>query len=168
MYHEGTFYWWEKIQSFTQNTEHILTFDMSEEVFGKISVPESFDRQGNFRSLMVFNGSIVLFSYPYAGEIFDIWEMEKDEFAVVSWSKLLTIGPLCGIEFPLLFVNSDELLMESKEGQVVLYSIKAQQVKELPIKGENPHGWRTNRFEATFFIKSLLPVEGRNNINYEF
>ena len=48
----------------------------------------------------------------------------------VSWSKLITIGPLFGIDKPLAFVGSNLLLMEAMEGHVVLYNIR-----ELPIKG---------------------------------
>ena len=48
---------------------------------------------------------------------------------VVSWSKLLTIDPLFGIEYPVLFLSSNELLMESNEGQLVLYNCKTQQIK---------------------------------------
>ena len=79
---------------------------------------------------------------------------------VVLWSKLWTIGPLFGIEYPLLFLSSNELLMESK-GQLVLYNCKTQQIKELQIRSEAI--WvddNTKRFEGTnLFVKSLISVE---------
>lgn len=162
MYHEGTYYWWADTEG---GTEIIQTFDMSEEVFGRIPVPESFQGTGDrYRSLGVLDGSIVLFHYPSRGDerSFDMWEMEKDESGGVSWSKLLTIGPVSGIEKPLLFVSSEELLMEANEGQVILYNIRSQQLKELPIKGHPA------RFQATVFVKSLLSVKGGNNMTCEF
>ncbi|XP_022983805.1 F-box protein CPR1-like [Cucurbita maxima] len=161
MYHEGTYYWWAD----TDDKEEIIqSFDMSEEVFRRIPVPESFEgERERYRSMGILNGSIVLFHYPSRGDEreFDIWGMEKDEFGGVSWSKLLTIGPLRGIEKPLVFVSSDELLMEANEGQIVLYNARIQQLKELPIKGHPA------RFQATLFVKSLVSVNGGNNLKYE-
>ena len=63
--------------------------------------------------MVILNGSIVLFHYPsrWDEREFDIWEMEKDESGGILWSKLLTIGPLYGIENPRVFVSSDELLV---------------------------------------------------------
>ena len=44
---------------------------------------------------------------------FNVWEMKKEaENGVVSWSNLLTIGPIFGIEKPLFFLSSDEFLIE--------------------------------------------------------
>ncbi|XP_008442746.2 F-box protein CPR1-like [Cucumis melo] len=166
MYHEGTFYWWgcgEPRINEAGRIEHIITFDMSEEVFGKISVPKSYDDKKHKTSLGVLNRSIVLFVYPFESNEtnIDIWEMKKDESSVVSWSKLLTIVPTFGIEQPLLFVSCEELLMESRNGHVIMYNCKTQEFKKLPIEGQLI-GVETNRFEATLYIKSLVSLEGRD------
>uniref|UniRef100_A0A1S4DUI5 F-box associated beta-propeller type 1 domain-containing protein n=1 Tax=Cucumis melo TaxID=3656 RepID=A0A1S4DUI5_CUCME len=171
MYHEGTFYFWGHGESSIFEADHIVTFDMSQEVFSKISVPESYDDKKHKTSLGVLNRSMVLFVYPFESneKNIDIWEMEKNESSVVSWSKLLTIDPTLGIEHPLLFVSSEELLMESSEGHVIMYNTKTHRFKKLPIEGEVTYT-KPNRFEATdLFIKSLVSVEGgRDMINYAF
>ncbi|XP_008442750.2 F-box protein CPR1-like isoform X2 [Cucumis melo] len=170
MYHEGIFYFWGYGESRLSTADHIITFDMSQEVCGKISVPESYDDKKHKTSLGILNRSIVLFVYPFESneKNIDIWEMKKDESSVVSWSKLLTIDPTLGIEHPLLFVSSEELLMESREGHVIMYNTKTQESKKLPIEGEALYG-RTHRFQAiNLFIKSLVSVEGgRDMINYD-
>ena len=86
---------------------------MGKEVFSKISLPESFDikEEGweKRRSFGILNGSIVVFHYraEMIEKIFDVWEMWKEaDRSVVLWSKLLTIGPLFGIDKPLLFLHS--------------------------------------------------------------
>ncbi|XP_023544860.1 F-box/kelch-repeat protein At3g06240-like [Cucurbita pepo subsp. pepo] len=132
MHHEGTYYWWAYKEG---GTNIIHTFDMSEEVFGKISVPNNVAAEREeYISMGILNRSIVIFHYRVTGneKTFDIWEMEKD---VISWSKLMTIGPVLGVEKPLSFVNSDELLMETNEGQVIYYNIKTHMTKVLPLKG---------------------------------
>ncbi|XP_023520995.1 F-box protein CPR1-like [Cucurbita pepo subsp. pepo] len=132
MRHEGTYYWW----AFKKGGTNIIhTFDMSEEVFGEISIPDNVaEEDEKYISTGILNGSIVIFHYPVTGngKTFDIWKMEKD---VVSWSKLLTIGPTFGVQKPWLFVNSDELLMDANKGQVIYYNIKTHMTNVLPIKG---------------------------------
>ncbi|XP_022946126.1 putative F-box/LRR-repeat protein At3g16555 [Cucurbita moschata] len=186
MFHEGTYYWW----SSEEDEEFIQSFNMSDEVFGEIPLPESLnmDKVGEIPlqeslnmdegeeeeeeewpegpegprkmwSMGILNGSIVVLDYLWGGideKSFNVWEMKKEESGV-WWSKLFTIGPIGGIENPLLFVSSDELLMESNKGHAILYNIKTQHIKELPIKGDE------NTFEATFFVKSLFSVKGGNN-----
>ncbi|KAG6573805.1 F-box/kelch-repeat protein, partial [Cucurbita argyrosperma subsp. sororia] len=123
----------------------IRTFDMSEEIFGEIPVPNNLvEEDVMYISMGMLNGSIVIFHGSKAGneKTFSVWEMEKDVF---SWSKLMTIGPFFGVEKPLLFVSSDELLMEADEGQVISYHIKTHVTKVLPIKG------RPCVFADTFF-----------------
>lgn len=94
--------------------------------------------------------------------------MEKDKSGTISWSKLFTIGPNFGIMFPMLFVSSDELLIECKEGLMILYNIKTQQFIKLSIKGHPGLIRNETRYEASLFVKSLLSVEGGNNMRYEF
>ncbi|KAG6596950.1 F-box protein CPR1, partial [Cucurbita argyrosperma subsp. sororia] len=160
MYYEGMFYWWAE----DDDTEFILSFDMSEEVFGRISVPESFELDDEkYRSAGTLNGSMVLFHYPKSGDerMFDIWKMEKD-FVGVSWTKVFTIAPGFGIEKPLAFVSSAELLMEANEGQVVLHNINTQEVKDIPMEGNPPATF----IRAVVFVQSLFSVMGGNNIAY--
>ncbi|XP_022966686.1 F-box protein CPR1-like [Cucurbita maxima] len=132
MHHKGTYYWW----AYKKEEGNIIhTFDMSEEIFGEISVPNNLvEEDVEYISMGMLNGSIVIFHCSKTGneKTFSVWEMKKD---VVSWSKLMTIGPVFGVEKPLLFVNSDELLIEANEGQVISYHIKTHMTKVLPIKG---------------------------------
>ncbi|XP_008443617.2 F-box protein CPR1-like [Cucumis melo] len=158
MCHEGTCYWWGLSEECTGTLE---TFDMSDEVFGQIPIPEDFDVMADrYKCLGVFNGSIVLFPYPYKGYdrmLFNVWEMEKDEYGGVSWSKILTIGSIFGIEKGWLIVNSDELFMEVNEGRLIFYNDTKSGRLKLP----------TSCF-ATLFEKSLISVKGGNNVTYEF
>ncbi|XP_022999086.1 F-box protein At3g08750-like [Cucurbita maxima] len=183
MFHEGTYYWW----SSEEEEEFIQTFNLSDEVFREIPLPESLnmdkageiplqeslnmdeeeeeeeeeERPEKMWSMGILNGSIVVVDYMWGGGIdeksFNVWEMKKDESGV-SWSKLFTIGPICGIEKPLLFASSNQLLMESNKGHAIVYDVKTQHVKELPIKGKE------DTLGATFFVKSLFSVKGGKEI----
>ncbi|KAE8651064.1 F-box protein CPR1-like [Cucumis sativus] len=166
MYHEGIFYWWGYGEPMIFEADHIITFDMSEVIFDEVSLSESYDDKKHKISLRVLNKSIVLFIYPFESNEtnIDIWEMENDEYGVVSWSKLLTIDPHFGVEHPLLFVSCEELLMESNEGHVIMYNNKTQQFKKLQIEGDVTYV-KPHRIEARdLFIKSLVSVEGGNQL----
>ncbi|GLT36186.1 hypothetical protein SLA2020_105800 [Shorea laevis] len=142
----------------------IVVFDMTYEIFQCILMPESCEDQddvpaSNF-SLLELNGSLALFQYPVLGEekSFDIWAME--EFGVNGiWMKILSIGPLLGIEKPLLFVNSDFLLMEGKGVRLVSYNLKTKQVKRLPIYGKE------DKFQAIEYKQSLLAIHGGKRVD---
>ena len=156
MCHEGTCYWWGLSE---EGIETLETFDMSDEVFGQISIPEDFDVIADGpKCLGVFNGSIVVFPYPYKGydRMFNVWRMGKDEFGGVSWSKILTVGSVFGIEKAWWIVNSDELFMEVNKEGLISYNNSKSQCLKLP----------TSCF-ATAFVKSLVSIN-RGNLIYEF
>ncbi|XP_022945759.1 F-box protein CPR30-like [Cucurbita moschata] len=165
IYHEGKYYWWSRN---IIGSNIIQTFDISEEVFDEISVPDSLSYEDNvYISIGILNGNIVILRTFYHRIIekekdIYVWERKKDEDGVVSWSKLFTIGPSFGIERSLLAVSSDELLMETNERQLIFYNIKTQRVKPIPIKGLGGY------FCATLFENSLVSVKGGHNMLYEF
>ena len=162
MYHEGTYYWWSRK---IRGSNIIQSFDMSEEVFDEISIPDCVAKEHDTCiTIGILNGNIVIFHHRITenGKDLYIWEMKKDEHDVLSWSKLLTICPTFEIEKSLLVVSSDELLMQIKEGKLIFYNIKTHRVKPIPIKG--PLG----DFCATFFDNSLLSVRGGHNMLYKF
>lgn len=66
-FHEGKFYWLGTGVTFAPLYEMILTFDISEEVFCQIVLPESLNQKAHDRSLGILNGSVVLFNYPSRG-----------------------------------------------------------------------------------------------------
>lgn len=127
-------------------------------------MPESCEDQDNVLvsnfSLLELNGSLTLFQYPVLGEekIFHVWAME--EFGVNGiWMKILSIGPLLGIEKPLQFVNIDLLLMECKGVQLVSYNLKTKQVKRLSVYGKE------DKFQAIEDKQSLLSIHGGNRVD---
>lgn len=79
----------------------------------------------------------------------------------------MTNDPTFGIEQPLLFVSCEELFVESREWNVILYNSKTQQFKKLLIEGKVTYA-KPNMFEAIeLFIKSLVFVEGGRRKRYE-
>ncbi|GKU89949.1 hypothetical protein SLEP1_g4017 [Rubroshorea leprosula] len=147
-YWNGAYYWFVFCYERAGDTirKHLIAlFDMSDEVVRYIGLPKSCEEPNDnatmFYSLIELNGSLTLFHYPFQVQEkpFDIWGMDK--FGVNgTWTKILCIGPLLGIETPLLFGKDDELLMENIEVQ--LASRFKRQYNHYPWKSR----WRTSHF----------------------
>ncbi|XP_040374671.1 uncharacterized protein LOC112199233 [Rosa chinensis] len=107
----------------------ILSFDMADELFYEISLPWQYTETygGTQGRLAVWKGSIALVSFEHeivGPQSFDIWVMMNNSCGVKSpWTKYLTIGPMEGINipvvYPLVFWKNDELVMVAVDGRVV-------------------------------------------------
>ncbi|PRQ38402.1 putative F-box associated domain, type 3 [Rosa chinensis] len=131
LFYEGKYYW--QVCGFDRghNLVHkfILSFDMADELFYEISLPWQYTETygGTQGRLAVWKGSIALVSFEHeivGPQSFDIWVMMNNSCGVKSpWTKYLTIGPMEGINipvvYPLVFWKNDELVMVAVDGRVV-------------------------------------------------
>ncbi|PRQ42309.1 putative F-box domain, leucine-rich repeat domain, L domain-containing protein [Rosa chinensis] len=159
---KGFYFWWASICPPEQ--EIILSFDMNEELFHDIYIPESVrhDIVRCNRGLAVWKESIALLAYggDSGAQSFDIWVI--DDFGVFksSWIKYLTIGPLEGISIPLIFWKSNEFLMAATDGRLVSYNLSTQMFKYLPIHGvEDPP-----YIQAVVYVNSIVSVHASNKL----
>ncbi|PRQ48525.1 putative F-box domain-containing protein [Rosa chinensis] len=164
MFFEGIYYW----QVCGQVGECILSFDMGDEIFNVISIPwEEMPDEYHVR-LGKWKESIALISCPTVTVVpqsFDIWVMNNSGNVKGSWTKCLTIGPMEGVEIPLLYAplvfwKSDELLMVAEDGSVVSYNLEKQTVKYLPIHfvGDYFHT------QAVVYVNSTVSINGGNKL----
>lgn len=165
VYLKGVYYWWNKV--LPDYKDMILSFDMSEEKFQSIPLPDDVQRfSADWRSLAVWNESLALF-FSARNSLFSIFEMwvMLDDFSgdegVTPWIRHLRIGPLIGIHSPVAFWNDDELLMDTRYGGIVSYNLSTKKVRKLPIHGAVIPG----SSYADFFQRSLVSVKGGNMLN---
>lgn len=162
MYFKGFFYW---IAYWTEERNVILSFDMSEEVFHDIALPESGPDAYEYTSIAVWKDSLVLLTYPVENEApktLDLWVLDEDlKGAKGLWTKHFAIGPLeKGVEAPLLFWKDEELLMVTTKGDVVNYSLDTQKLKHVPRHGL---GEPTN-IQAVPYVNSIVSIQPGNKI----
>lgn len=162
LFFKGFYFWWASIGPPEQ--EIVLSFDMNEELFHDIYIPESVRHDTVLcnRGLAVWKESIVLLAYggDSGAQSFDIWVI--DDFGVFTgpWTKYLTIGPLEGISIPMIFWKSDEFLMVATDGRAVSYNLSTKMFKYLPIHGvEDPP-----YIQAAAYVNSLVSVHGSNKL----
>lgn len=108
----------------------LVLFELTFEVFQYIIMPEPYRDLPivSWFYLIEMNDSLSLFHYVREENSFDVCAM--DEFGVDGTrTKLLRIGPLWGMVIPLLFMKSDELLIEDG-GQMVSYNLTNKQIKK--------------------------------------
>ena len=121
----------------------IVYFDMSDEVFGVIPLPESLRRRRG--EITVYNEeTIALIFYPvvltvkekFQDRCFDVWLM--NEYGIkTSITRLYTIGPVSGVEKALGFWCNGGVFMESSNGELLLYDQFTQQFKNLGVSSKS-------------------------------
>lgn len=158
--YRGVYYWW--VPNLSDSSEVLLSFDMSSEEFDIIRLPDSVQKQLiGPKILSVWNESLLIFSVTSKmGSIsFDIWAMTDCPGGVkgLSWTKLLTVGPLVGISFPMAFWKNDELLMHTEDGRIASYNLGSQKLRKFPFRAVLPIGCFVD-----LFVKSLVSVKRRN------
>jgi F-box interacting protein len=154
-YLNGAYHWHGYINE--KPSDAIVSFNMTDEVFRIIRMPDLDERNAIWRGYSVLNNCIsMIVSYAQdtvTEKIFDIWVMR--EYGVKeSWTKQFVIGPLSGIQFPLGFTMNDELLMVARDGQLVSYNSNAQEIKSLQVRAT----------QAIVYKESLVSVMGGNVI----
>lgn len=158
VYANGVCYW------LVQNEDIILSFDMTDELFATIPLPDNLGPVKDDMNLMVWNDSVALLSYPgLKGQpvSIEIWMMNdcfsggKGVEGGCSWSKYYIVGPLLGIRAPWMFWRTDELLMERLDGGLVSYNLLTQKLRSIATS-------RTDRISylACSYVKSLVSVIG--------
>ncbi|XP_022740748.1 F-box/kelch-repeat protein At3g06240-like [Durio zibethinus] len=157
-YFNGAFHWHAMDYN---NNEVILSFNMGDEEFQRISMPDFLyiDDNSICKSLLVWNGCLALIVYPGKGieKSFQIYVMEK--YGVKeSWTRKLTIGPLTGVEMPFMFWKNDgEILMEGIDGQAVSYNFITKEIRNLQIYGV------PKSFQTLAYVNSLVSIRRRKS-----
>ena len=155
---QGVFYW--PIFDFGYV---IVSFDVFDEVFGSVSLPDCLSATGEVLQLDVWNESVTVFSFPFSRDqvpvSIKVWVLD-DCFGGVkgscSWIKKLNIGPLVeAVRRPWTFWKTDELLLETSDEGLISYNLHSQIVRKLTIQGVA----RLSCFQ-TLYVKSLVSVQG--------
>ncbi|PIN17447.1 hypothetical protein CDL12_09888 [Handroanthus impetiginosus] len=155
VYKNETFCWWAQDSS---DVEVILSFDMRKEMFQKTPLPSNIEGLGGqhriTRAILPIKESIGLIVYRIQelDKTFDVWILkELGENASKSWSKVASIGPLSRIARP-LGVWNNKFILESGNGELVLYNNTNQEMKNLGVYGKR------NRLEVLVYRESLFSV----------
>ncbi|XP_059439978.1 F-box/kelch-repeat protein At3g23880-like [Corylus avellana] len=137
----------------------VLSFDMSDEVFLKTSLPDDVTADC-YKRLFVLNELIAMaVTIPdeeWSEVCFDIWLMHKVGVKE-SWTKLFTVGPSTEIERPLGVWKNDTMFLENSEGQPVLYDPSTKEMTNLQIGHE-----ATYTLQLVTYMETLVSVKGGN------
>lgn len=157
-YINGACYWVQARVIYEKRRYFVLSFDMSDEVFQKISMP-NYTVSKDFR-LVVFNESLAVVMHnlirgTYALEIWVLNVIGR------TWSKLLMVRPNPRLRRPLAFwKNVDELIMEDKNGFVCCYNLVTQEIRNLlPVERHRI------KFVIVNYMSSLVSVRGGNKVD---
>ncbi|KAK4792216.1 hypothetical protein SAY86_022651 [Trapa natans] len=146
--------YWVAYNCGSDDQELILSFNLRDEVFGRVYMPDSsFIGDGNCTKLSVYQESLCLIVYNFRGrsKCLDLWMM-SDGARQHCWTKQLSIGPIIGVHKPLGYGINGEIFMEKNNGTLVIYDAENEAVQDLPVKGF-PYS-----LDCHFYIESLVSV----------
>ena len=162
----GVYHWSGIAPGIAKDYDVIVSFDMRNEVFGILSMPnlgDILDPAYVWEALAVLGNcvALVVFDYRQTDKIFHIWVMR--EYGIKeSWTKQYVIGPFSGItniygfELQILLLG-DKILMVEDNGEVVLYNLSAQKIKNLRVRGL-PSLFRASQIMV--YEESLVSIMG--------
>ncbi|KAL5756370.1 hypothetical protein ACOSQ2_021116 [Xanthoceras sorbifolium] len=132
----------------------VVAFDLDREEFWEVPRPEIVNpRQGEIE-VGVFKEHFSIY-HMWKGDRVDIWTMK--EFGVEqSWRKLFVIRPKLAMDEgflylkPLLVMRNGKILIEMREGKLILYDPRTKIATDFKIRGAPI--W----FQMTSFVDSLV------------
>ena len=133
VYADGVCHWWG--ESETQDEVYLISFDLSNEVFVKTSIPsnrDDIDSRIVFRHLNVLNGSIGCISnYAETSTLSILGEVGVKE----SWTKLFIAGPLSCVNHPIEIGKKGDIFFRKNDDELVSFNLSTQKIEELGVKG---------------------------------
>ncbi|KAJ7960711.1 F-box domain containing protein [Quillaja saponaria] len=144
--------------------EVIMSFEMHDEVFRKIAVPDyNVVRNEICMKLTVFQESLCLIIYSYGRreKWFDLWVMIEQD-AQVFWDKRQTTGPIFGVERPLHCGMHGEIFLEKGKGKLVLYDPGNKEIKDLSIHGI------LYTLDVHIHMESLVSINLSNDVDDDY
>lgn len=136
----------------------ILTFQVGDEVFGEIMLPDELAREAvTGLSIFMIGESLGVIKYDgEAGNLScDVWVM-KDYGVKESWTKLYRINLVEGFEKVVAFWRSGEALLTLKGLELVAYNPETRRTKNLGIYGT------PRSFYIDNYAESLLLLRGHS------
>ncbi|KAL6218739.1 hypothetical protein ACLB2K_011948 [Fragaria x ananassa] len=163
LYFKGVYYWYAFKKELEHHKEFIISFDMSEELFHHTSLPDRFHgASGCYIRLVALKESIAVMtglSHRRGCEVaktYEVWGMEGFGAGHKElWIKYFTVGPLEGIEYPLVFWKTDEFLAATYDLSAVSYNVCTQTFNYLPI-----HGTQED-LQTVVYMNSIVSVNPR-------
>lgn len=134
-------------------TNFILSFDMANEAFWEIQVPNGCNGGApSTGSTSIFKESLLQYFYWPEGmdvHCWDIWVM-KEYGVVESWTKLFTIQSRAEVRYPFDVMKNGEVVVQSEDGKVGLYDPEVEDVEDIGFPSE------TYSYNVVSYMGSLV------------
>ncbi|KAL8096076.1 putative F-box protein At3g16210 isoform X2 [Apium graveolens] len=147
IYVNGCCYW---LGSFEYSSEVIISFDMANNSFKEIDVPDY--AKPSSKCLAVYDDSLVLLSLHETDKILDIWTWSEEG----GWTKKFTVGPLPRVRSPVGHWKGNRLVLQGTYGELLLYDPGTQETNYLGFT--NP----TSYYEGVYaYMESLVSINDK-------
>ena len=153
----GALFWGGKAMGESKNRRFLLSFDVGNEVFKRIDMPDSYDNSQEIKMLLAaLNDSLSVLSYRKtgsAGNVIDIWVMKYNGNGRECWNKLYKLGGFADIESPIGTWNDQVLMKNQQRNRTELFLYNPGSRKRIYLKT-----FPDFSFEIFNHAESIVPV----------
>ncbi|XP_058744979.1 F-box/kelch-repeat protein At3g06240-like [Vicia villosa] len=164
VYVDGVCHWWGESESDSESESetcdevYLASFDLSNEVFVKTSIPSNMDDTDTdigIRCLVVLNGAIGWITNYHEATTFHI-SILGEVGVKESWTKLFVVGPLSCVEHLIGVGKKDDIFFKKNDNELVWFNLNTQRIEELGIKSDDG-------CKIVLYKESFLPFARINN-----
>ncbi|KNA20051.1 hypothetical protein SOVF_055940 [Spinacia oleracea] len=146
IYVNGCCYWFGSLD---YSSEVIISFDMGNDVFKEIDVPDY--AQPSSKCLAVYDDSLAFLTLDDTEKKFDVWIWSEG-----CWTKKFTVGPFPDVRSPVGHWKCNRLLLECEDGKLVLFDPDTEEMKDLAFQKDK---WCEGVFA---YMESLVSIKNKN------
>ncbi|KAM7503207.1 hypothetical protein LguiB_002111 [Lonicera macranthoides] len=143
----------------------IVSFDMGDEVFREVMLPDSLAHCAWDLSISHYGELLSVLQYEQRAKehYFSLWVMK--EYGVVdSWTKLYTIDTWGGLHKTVGFTKHGEVLMVTARGKMLLYDRNTRQKSNFGIRGAIDSFFVDNYMDSLVLLKGGSAILGGDAI----
>ncbi|KAL2938999.1 hypothetical protein RDABS01_022448 [Bienertia sinuspersici] len=126
--------------------EVIISFDMATDAFKEMDVPD-YSRPSS-KCLGMYDDSLAFLCLSDTEKVFDVWTWNEE----CCWIKKISVGPLPEVRSPIGHWKDNRLILQCKDGKLVVYDPKTQ-VRDLAFQKDR---WCEGAFA---YMESLVSIK---------
>ncbi|KAL2938992.1 hypothetical protein RDABS01_022441 [Bienertia sinuspersici] len=152
IYVNGCCYWFGSYDCSDDDDddEVIISFDMATDAFKEMDVPD-YSRPSS-KCLGMYDDSLAFLCLSDTEKVFDVWTLNEE----CCWIKKISVGPLPEVRSPIGHWKDNRLILQCKDGKLVVYDPKTQEVRDLAFQKDR---WCEGAFA---YMESLVSIKDTN------
>ncbi|CAK9171077.1 unnamed protein product [Ilex paraguariensis] len=146
----------------------VVSFDMSDEIFRGMLLPDSLVQCGWDLTVSVFGEMLSVYHYEYGSrkQFCSVWVM-KEYGVIEAWTKLYSIDLHGGLQKLIWFRKNEEVILVTVRGKLITYDLNTLQMRGLGLRGAIDSVYVDNYMESLVLVEEQSAILGPDAITCE-